>query len=206
MIHKKDRMAWPLVALVAAAVILIVIFAVFPTAPKVASPANGRETPAQPNADQLRVSNVNVTPSPARGDRVAVKLAAQLQNAGNAAITGATVEASFSDDKGNTVFTQTQPIERITPQGSAEKETAFADKPLKPNDTAVFEVEFTGVPTTWNKRPPALRIVDVETNSKPQPIAESDTAPAVGADAADASKPSPATPKRTRAAKSGGKK
>jgi hypothetical protein len=196
-IHKKDRMAWPLVALVAAVVLLVVIFAVMPTAPKVAAPAPGAEAPAQPNAGQLQLTNVKITPSPASGGgTLSVRLAAQLQNVGGPAVTGATVEATFNDDKGAAVFSQAQPIEKVAMEGHSDKEVAFKDSPLKPNDMATFEVEFTGVPATWNKRPPALRIVDVETNAPAQPVAQNDAAPAIGTATGDSSKPSPVTPKR----------
>ncbi|MBI2677989.1 MAG: hypothetical protein HYX28_04355 [Candidatus Koribacter versatilis] len=205
-VHRKGHFGWPLLALFAAAVLLVVIFVVIPTAPKVAAPAPRTETPAQPSADQFRLSRLKVMPSPARGEQVAVKLAGQLRNAGNSAVTGATVEATFSNGEGQRVFTQAQPIERITLQGNAEKKyTAFADSPLQPNDVAAFEVEFSGVPNTWDKKTPELRIVDVQTvvptDAKPQPIAtlENPVAPAASTDATpDSGKPSPVTPKRNR--------
>lgn len=200
-VQPKGRFGWPLLVLSAAAVLLIVIFAIIPTAPKMAAPAPRAETPAHPNPDQLRLSNLKATPSPARGGQVAVKLAGQLQNAGSAAVSGATVEATFSNGEGQRAFTQAQPIERIMLQGNAKKGTAFADHPLNPNDIAAFEVDFSGVPDTWDKKMPELRIVDLQTDAKPQPIATLEnpaTPPASTGAVPDSGKPSPVTPKRNR--------
>src|SRR5204862_314225 len=82
-------------ALIGAAVILVVIFGVLPTAPKLPAPARRAEAPPDPESDQLQLSGVTLTPSPVRDGKLSVRLAAQLQNLGGAAVTGATLEAAF---------------------------------------------------------------------------------------------------------------
>ena len=195
-VHKKDFMGWPLLALVAAAVLLIIIFAVFPTAPKMAAPAPGAQVPDQPGGNQLQLTNLRMTESPARAGEVSVKLAGNIQNVGGSAVNGASMEATFMDGSGHVAMQQAQPIERITPQGDSAKELALKDQPLKPNDVGAFDVTFIGIPANWNKQMPGVRIVDVNTNGAAQPVAQNgETASATGSEAA---KPSPNTPKTKR--------
>ena len=198
-IHKKDRMAWPLVALIAAAVLLIVIFALFPSSPKLATPAPNATIPQQPGGgDQLQLGDLKMTVSQPTGNMVSVKVAGTIQNVGGPKVNGATVEATFMDNTGHSVIDLTQPIQRITPQGHSEKEVVLKDAPLKPNDTAAFEVTFPGVPQTWNNQMPEVRIVDVSTTAPPLPESSGPANPspnAAGAGNASA-KPTPATPKR----------
>ena len=200
-IHKKDRMAWPLLALIVAAVLLIVIFALFPSAPKVAAPSSGAEVPQQPGGgDQLQIGNLKMTVSPPAGDMVAVKLAGTIQNVGGPKVNGATVEATFMDNTGHAAVQQTQPIQRMTLQGHSDRTVALKDQPLKPNDTGAFEVTFTGVPQNWNNQLPQLRIVDVSTTAPPLPEATGPQNPASNTAGAgsESAKPTPATPKRSK--------
>ena len=192
-VHKKQWTGWPLLALIAAAILLVVIFVVFPSAPKMAAPAPGAQVPDQPGGDQLQLTNLKMTTSPPRDNEVAVKLVGNIQNVGGPAVNGATVEATFMDSTGHVAIQQTQPIERITAQGHSGKEVELKEQPLKPNDVGAFEVEFTGVPANWNKQMPEVRLVDVSTNAPPQPEA-------ANADQGgnEASKPSPEQPKSSR--------
>lgn len=194
-VHRKDRMAWPLLALVVAAVLLIVIFALFPTSPKVAAPAPRAEVPQQPGGDQLQISNLKMTASPPTGGMVSVRLAGTIQNVGGPKVNGATIEATFLDNSAHVAVQQTQPIERLTPQGNTGKAVALKDAPLKPNDTGAFEVTFTGVPQSWNNQLPEVRIVDVATTAPPLPESSGPTAANTGA-ASESAKPTPMTPKR----------
>lgn len=188
-IHQKDRLGWPLIALLAAGAMLVVMFALFPRAPKMAAPAPRAESPDQPNSGQLQLSDLNMTVSPARAGMVSVKLAGRIQNVGQEAVNGATLEATFQDTKGGVALQQAQPIARVELKGQSEKDVALKEQPLKTNDQAAFEAEFTGVPESWNKQVPQVRIVDVSSNAPPQPIAT---------DLEGTGKPSPVTPKRSR--------
>jgi hypothetical protein len=200
-VHKKDRMAWPLLALIVAAVLLIVIFALFPSSPKVAAPNPRAEVPQQPGGgDQLQISNLKMTVSQPIGNMVSVKVAGTIQNVGGPKVNGATVEATFMDNTGHAAIDQTQPIERITPQGRSGKDVALKDAPLKPNDTGAFEVTFTGVPQNWNKEMPQIRIVDVATTAPPLPESSGPMNPASNTEGAgsESAKPTPSTPKHRK--------
>lgn len=188
-IHKKDRLAWPLVALLAGMAMLIVIFAIAPWSPKQAAPAPRAEAPDQPSAGQLQLSDLQMSVSPPQADRVSVKLVGRMQNVGQDTVSGATLEATFLDGSGQVALQQAQPVERVKLEGQAEKDVALKEQPLKTNDRAAFEVEFTGVPANWNKQLPQLRIVDVTSNAPPQPIATN---------VEGTGKPSPVTAKRRR--------
>lgn len=200
-VHKKDRMAWPLLALIAAAVLLIVIFALFPSSPKVAAPAPNATVPDQPGGgDQLQLSNLKMTESVPTGNMLSVKIAGTIQNVGGPKVNGATVEATFLDNSGHSVIALTEPIQRITPQGHSDKAVVLKDAPLKPNDTAAFEVTFPSVPQKWNKEMPQVRIVDVATTAPPLPESTGPMNPASNTEGAgnETTKPTPATPKRHR--------
>ncbi len=200
-VHKKDRMAWPLLALIAAAVLLIVIFALFPSSPKVAAPAPNATVPDQPGGgDQLQLSNLKMTESQPTGNMVSVKIAGTIQNVGGPKVNGATVEATFLDSSGHSVVDLTEPIQRITLQGHSDKAVALKDQPLKPNDTGAFEVTFTGVPQTWNNQMPQVRIVDVSTTAPPLPESTGPMNPASNTEGAgnESAKPTPSQPKRSK--------
>jgi len=188
-VHHKDRLGWPLVALIAAAIMLIVIFALAPSSPKQAAPAPRAEAPDQPDSGQLQLSDLNMTLSPPRAGLVSVKIVGRVQNAGQVAVNGATLEATFLDGSGGVALQQAQPIARVKLEGQAEKDVALKEHPLKTNDKAAFEVEFTGVPADWDQKMPQLRIADVASDAPPQPIATNMEGTA---------KPSPVTPKRSR--------
>jgi hypothetical protein len=187
-VHRKQWTGWPLLALIGAAVLLIVIYVVFPSAPKMAAPAPGAQVPDQPGGNQLQLTNLRMTVSPPREREVSVKLNGNIRNVGGPAVEGATIEASFMDKTGHVAIQQAQPLERIAAQGHSGKEVELKEQPLKPNDVGAFEVEFTGILANWNQQMPEVRIVDVETNAPPQPEAANN----------ETSKPSPAEPKYAR--------
>lgn len=191
-VRNKDRFVWPVVALIGAAVMLVVIFLLFPTAPKVASPAPPGQAVAQPEGDILQLSDLKVQPSPPRDGTRTVKLTGRIQNVGGPEVTGATLEARFMSKGAGTALVQAQPVSRVRAEGAAEKDVSLADHPLKSGNAAVFEAEFVGVPDDWDGQLPELRIVAIDSPAKPAGLE-------AGEPGEDEGKPSPGVEKKRRA-------
>lgn len=153
----KERRSWlPWLALLAGIAILAVIVVTMPRAPKqTASPAGGL-TPSQPAGAMLQVSQVQLSPI---GPEGSVNVDGMVFNNGNNPVIGVTVEAVFRDTNNQVIDRVPTGMLGVEKSGGATK--AFADEPLKPQETRQFRLQFHQVPQNWNHQAPEIRITNI---------------------------------------------
>ena len=152
---RQSKFPWTIVALIAGAALLIVIFVVLPRAPHVTRPPSDAKVPAQPTGDQIQFTNLNLTPAPV-GD--AVYLTGLLRNTGNTAITGVQVQAEFLGRNGPVLAAITRPVEGLA-GGAKPKDLTQA--PIEPNQSRFIRIYFEHVPAGWNHQLPELTVTNV---------------------------------------------
>ncbi|HZQ91513.1 MAG TPA: DUF3426 domain-containing protein [Terriglobales bacterium] len=156
----KSMAPWPLIAIVVAALLLIVVLYQAPRSPKKAEGPAAGQVPDQPNAGELQMSEVKITPSPADGGAVVVS--GRLTNTGQRPVGGVMIDAIFNDAQGNDVFRDTQPASAVTAQrGAGARPVDMQSRPIAPGQAQDFRVQFAGVPETWDRQAPEMRIVHV---------------------------------------------
>lgn len=152
----KKQFPWMILALIVAAAILAAIIAWMPRAPHTSAPPIAAEVPQQPTGNQIQFTDLKIQPAPTGG---AFYLVGVLHNQGKDVITGAEVQAGFKDANGQTLETQTQPVEGLkNPPSDVEDLTKV---PVKPNDWRAFRIYFEHPPAGWNKQMPELKITAV---------------------------------------------
>ncbi len=154
---KKSRFPWPIVALIAAGVILAAIIWYMPRTPHVRPEPTGAQVPAQPTNSQVQLTNVNMTPAPTGG---AFYLEGMINNAGQTAITGVQVQAAFDSASGQALATQTTALQGLT--GSADTQVQnFTQQPIQPGQSRPFRAYFDHYPNGWNHEVPQLSVTAV---------------------------------------------
>src|SRR5256885_10081608 len=154
--EKRAGVPWPLIAIMAAGLILAAFIYYLPRMPKESRGPAAGQIPDQPLLNELQVSNLKIVPAPVGNQ---IYLTGQLQNTGNHTVNAITVDAIFRDANGQQVQRETRQLEGVAVQGNGTQATTFADSPLKPKDSRGFRVGFDNVPTTWNHEVPEMRIV-----------------------------------------------
>jgi hypothetical protein len=157
---RQSNFPWPLVALIAGAVLLLVIIGLLPRAPHVTRPPSDALVPPQPTADQIQFTNMKIVPAPA-GD--AIYLTGILHNIGNTEITGVQVEAEFLARNGPSLATIARPVESMAGRTSSQDLT---QAPIKPNEARPIRIAFEHTPKGWNHQLPELTVTNV-TGTKP---------------------------------------
>lgn len=162
---KKNRFPWLLLTIVVAAAILAALIYWLPQTPNKQAPPSSAQVPNQPTAGEIQLSAVKLTRAPIGS---AIYLEGKMMNTGNTDITGVQVQARFLDAKGNTVDTETQPVETIQ-NGSDVAGTNLVDEPLKPSGTRGFRVYFEHIPGSWNNKMPDVKVTQVTGTSASGP-------------------------------------
>lgn len=158
----ESKFPWPLVAIIAAAVMLALIIWLIPSTNKAAT-SNLNNTASQTNV--LRIDAITMAPQDAAG--VAnVDVYGQATNAGSRVINGAAVSAVFKDKNGVSIYEQQRPMERVDTKKKNEDTMAKSldQEPIKPGQTVEFRARFEQVPATWNHESPQLTVTQVVEN------------------------------------------
>jgi hypothetical protein len=152
---RQSKFPWPIMILIAGAVLLLAIFALLPKAPHVTAPPTGAQVPQQPTADQVQLTNLKLAPAPAGG---AAYMTAILHNTGDTAINGVQVQAQFLGRNGPVLETVTVPV-----QGLADRTTSqdLNQAPIKPNESRPVRIYFQHTPAGWNHQLPELTVTTV---------------------------------------------
>ena len=153
---RQGKFPWPIVALIAAGVMLLLMIAFLPRAPHVSAPPTGAEVPQQPTAEQVQLTNLKIVPAPAGG---AAYLTGILRNTGNTAITGVQVQARFLGRNGPVLETVSKNVEGLTANGTSSQ--ALTQAPIKPNESRPIRVYFERTPKGWNRQLPELTVTTV---------------------------------------------
>ncbi|HEX2600108.1 MAG TPA: DUF3426 domain-containing protein [Terriglobales bacterium] len=160
-VPRKKQFPWPVVALIAAGLLLLAIVAKMPTTPKKVQPPSAAQIPPQPTPGQVQLSSVQLTPSPV-GD--ALNLQAMLHNNGSTEITGVKVQANFKGANGQNVGTEVTNAQIVGKDNATAQDLTIS--PIKPNETAPVRLRFDHYPSAWNKQMPELVVTQV-TGTKP---------------------------------------
>ncbi len=155
----RKQFPWALAAIIVAAAILAAIIYWLPQSPKAQTPPTAAQVPPQPTGSQVQLSNLNITPAPGGG---ALYLDGTLINNGNTTINGITAELSFKNLRGETLETETLPVESVGKNSGQHAGTQpLSQDPIKPRATRPFRISVSHVPEGWNHQVPAMRIVSV---------------------------------------------
>lgn len=152
---KQGKFPWPIVAFVIGLAILAAIILYIALPSNTRRPAAGSVIPAQPTAQQIQFTNINIATGPAGG---ALYVEAVLHNAGNSEIIGVQVEGQFFGDKGQSLETENGSLQVVTQAGGAEDLT---QAPIKPQESRAVRIYFVHLPRGWNHQPPQLRVTTV---------------------------------------------
>lgn len=153
----KRRFPWPLIAIVIAAAILAALIYWLPQTPKKQLPPNAAAVPAQPNGNQIQLTNLKMTPSTVGS---AFYVEAMLYNNGNSDITGVQVQAKFHGINGQVLETQTRPVQGMVGNSATEAQD-LTEAPIKPNQSRAVRIYFDHYPAGWNKQLPDLQVTAV---------------------------------------------
>jgi len=152
---KQGKFPWPLMALLAGVVLLLVIFLVLPKAPHLTNAPTGAEVPQQPTASQVQLTNVSIAPSPVGGS---LYLNAVLHNAGSTALTGVQVNGQFMGSNGVSAGSSTAAVQAAFGGTASEN---LSQAPIKPNESRPVRIYFEHTPQGWNHQVPALTVARV---------------------------------------------
>jgi hypothetical protein len=154
-IIKKSKFPWPIIGLIAAAVILIAIIALLPKSSHLTAPPTGAQVPQQPTVDQVQLTNMKIASSPAGN---ALYLTGILRNVANTEITGVQVQAQFLGRNGPVLETVTRPVEGLV-GGTTSQDLSKA--PIRPNESRPIRIYFEHTPSGWNHQMPELTVTMV---------------------------------------------
>lgn len=206
-LRPQSKFPWPLVAVVAAAVILAVFLFYLPRTPKRGPNATAAQVPPQPFGQTLQITNLKVQPSPAGGSAY---IQGTVSNTSSKKINDVTVVTRFFDKAGNVVLQDTVPMQSLPKETANTVGVSFAEDPLKPDSSKEFRIAIDNVPDTWNHEAPSIEIAHVGFAGQPPASAQGDTngvqtGPASGqlpaSDVSAIPKPSPsheAAPRKNR--------
>ena len=159
----ESKFPWPIVAILAAIVMLALIIWLVPNTNKAAT-SNLNNTASQSNL--LRIDAITLAPQ-AAGGAANVDVYGQATNAGSKVINGATVSAVFKDKSGTPIYEQQRPMERVDVNKKNADTTpkSLDQEPIKPGQTVEFRARFEQVPATWNHESPQLTVTQVVENN-----------------------------------------
>jgi hypothetical protein len=197
-LRPQSNFPWPLVAVVAAALILAAFLFYLPRTPKRGATPTAASVPSQPFGQTLQIANLKVQPSPTGGS---VYIQGTVSNTSPQKINDVTVVARFFDKGGNVVLQDTVPMQSLPKETANTVGVSFAEDPLKADGSKEFRIAVDNVPDTWNHDAPALEIAHVGFAGQPPAAAQGNTngvqtgPPSGQMPASDVNAPSNASPK-----------
>lgn len=159
--EKKD-FPWP-IAIGAAIVVVAIGLIAFLTYKPAPQPGAMRETPAYAANLQLRDIKMATANNYVGGS--VTYLEGTIANTGNQTVTGVTVEATFLNGMNQVVQQEYLPVMVSQERPGYSDNVDLARAPLAPGKTAPFRITLEHVSADWNGAYPAVRIVDVKTQS-----------------------------------------
>jgi hypothetical protein len=125
-------------------------------APNATKSAAGQpQIPKQPTADQIELTNLKLVHAPVGGS---LYVDAMLHNAGTTAVTGVQVQAQFLNRTGESLLTETAPVESLV--GGTNMQP-LNQAPIQPHETRPIRISFPHTPKGWNRAAPELTVTMV---------------------------------------------
>lgn len=156
-VEPKSRFPWPLLAVLAAAAILAGLIYWLPRTPHKLPPPSAAQVPQQPTGNQVQLTNLSLQEAPVGNS---LYLVGNLHNNGTTDITGVQVQASFMDNNGHILQTQTRPVQGLANVNDPTAQD-LTSNPIKPNQSRMFRIYFEHYPAGWNKEVPQLKVTMV---------------------------------------------
>jgi len=123
--------------------------------------ATAEGTPLHPYAAQLRFTDLQMSTAQNFVGATVTYLECKVSNAGDKAVSGATVESIFRNSLGEMVQKEAQPLMYIHARKPYTDVTDLRSNPLQPGETREFRLTFDHVSADWNRGFPELRITAV---------------------------------------------
>jgi len=152
-----------LLAIIVAVALLAAIVYYMPRAPKKSPPPTAAQVPVQPGANELQFTQLQMTTAPTGSG---MNLQGQVMNTGKRPIIGVVAELRFRDASGKILGNIPAPIEGMAKHGANLQADAFANDPLKPNDSRPFRISVDQAPAGWNHQLPEMRVLTVSAAGK----------------------------------------
>jgi hypothetical protein len=125
------------------------------------APAATEGTPLHPYAAQLQFTDLQMSTAQNFVGATVTYLEGKVSNAGDKAVSGATVESIFRNSLGEMVQKEAQPLMYIHVRKPYTDVTDLRSNPLQPGETREFRLTFDHVSADWNRGFPELRITAV---------------------------------------------
>ena len=156
--------SFPTTAVVIAAVAIVVLVVVLVLmGHKPAGPPPNTLQPAAAYADNLEVTNVQMSEATSVSGGKSTYIDGHIANKGTATVTGVTVQVLFSNDMGMPPQIETVPLRLIRTREPYVDTEPVSAAPLPPGGEADFRMIFESVPDNWNLQTPGMRAIQVST-------------------------------------------
>ena len=159
---EESGFPWMAMGIAVALLAAIVGLAFFLSKPGPApAPAATEGTPLHPYAAQLRLTELQMSTAQNFVGATVTYLEGKVSNAGDKAVSAATVESIFRNSLGEMVQKEVQPLMYIHARKPYTDVTDLRSNPLQPGETREFRLTFDHVSADWNRGFPELRITAV---------------------------------------------
>jgi hypothetical protein len=150
------------VAIAAVAVVVLVVVLVL-MGRKPAGPPPNTLQPAAAYADNLEVTNVEMSEASSVSGGKSTYIDGHIANRGTATVTGVTVQVLFGNDVALPPQIETVPLRLIRTREPYVDTEPMSAAPLAPGGEADFRMIFESVPDNWNLQTPGMRAIQVTT-------------------------------------------
>jgi hypothetical protein len=160
----KSERSFPLTAVLIAAVAVIVLVVVLVLmGRKPAGPPPNTLQPVAAYADNLEVSDIQMSESTSLSGGKSTYIDGHIANKGTATVTGVTVQVIFVNDVAMPPQIETVPLRLIRTRVPYIDTEPVNAAPIAPGGEADFRMIFESVPDNWNQQTPGLRAIQVST-------------------------------------------
>jgi len=161
----KPERSFPVVAVAIAAVAVAVVAGVLivNAMRHAGAPLPTTVQPVSAYADNLMVSNVEMSESTSISGGKVTYIDGHIVNKGDKTVTGVTVQVFFANDMELPPQIETVPLNLIRMREPYVDTEPVSAAPLAPNGEADFRLIFEDVPDNWNQQVPALHAIQVST-------------------------------------------
>jgi hypothetical protein len=150
------------VAISVAVIALLLVVLVGHRASAPATSATAGPAPADPYADKLELSDIQMSESSNFAGGKVTYLDGHITNRGDKTVTAVSVQVTFSNDIGELPQRITVPMNLIRAHQPYIDTEHIAAAPLAPGDTKEFRLIFDGITPIWNQQMPHGQVVHVE--------------------------------------------
>ena len=157
--NEESRFPWMGMG-IAVALLTALVGAAFLTSGRapLPAPAATEGTPLHPYAAQVRFTDLQMSTAQNFVGATVTYLEGKVSNAGDKAMSGATVESVFRNALGEMVQKEAQPLMYIHARKPYTDVSDLRSNPLKPGESREFRLTFDHVSADWNRGFPELRI------------------------------------------------